>query len=369
MSFSLPRRLPRLLVLLAGLGAVLPLAHGATPEQLPALNIDIHETSISGLSSGAFMSVQFQVAYSSIVKGAGVVAGGPYYCSQGDVLRATTLCSCTFDPAHQVCSVSPSSTDVPALVGDTQHFAAQGLIDDPTNLAKQRILIVAGAKDQTVPTPVAAQLADYYSQLAVPAANVSAVRLSNAAHTMPTVAYGDACGMAESPYLGKCQYDAAKAILSWIYGPLKAPPPGKAKGRFVQFDQTPYLPKNSFLWSNGMDSSGWAYIPAACAKGEACRLHVALHGCKQGQSYLPLTPVPGGSLYYGTTFVRHAGYDTWAENNHLVILYPQAVSIPGKNPNGCWDWWGYTGENFATQQGVQLSAIRAMVGQLTSGRP
>ena len=36
--------------------------------------------------------------------------------------------------------------------------------------------------------------------------------------------------------------------------------------------------------------------------------HIALHGCKQGQSFLPLKPPPGGGLYYGTTFVRNAGY-------------------------------------------------------------
>ena len=117
-----------------------------------------------------------------------------------------------------------------------------------------------------------------------------------------------------------------------------------------------------------MDNTGWAYIPAACARGESCRLHVALHGCKQGQSYLPLRPVVGDDLYYGTTFVRNAGYNRWAESNRIVVLYPQAVSIPDRNPNGCWDWWGYTDENFATRKGVQLSAIRAMVEQITSGR-
>lgn len=363
MPLALPRRLLLLLALCTSLAGLAR----AAPEPLPALNIDIKETSVSGLSSGAFMSVQFQVAYSSIVKGAGIVAGGPYFCSQGSTLRATMQCSCTLDPTHTMCTVSATSTDVPTLVSDTKQFAAKKLIDDPANLAHQRVFILAGNKDQTVPAPVAAQLSDYYSKLAVPAANLSNVRLSNAAHTMPTLDYGKGCDKEETPYLGKCQYDAAKAILSWIYGPLNEPLP-KATGRFVQFDQTPFLPKNGFQWTSGLDSSGWAYIPAACAKGEACRLHIALHGCTQGQSYLPLTPPPGGGLYYGTTYVRNAGYDRWADNNHIVVLYPQAVTIPGKNPNGCWDWWGYTDENFANNKGVQLSAIRAMVGKITSGK-
>lgn len=34
------------------------------------------------------MAVQFQVAYSAMVRGAGVIAGGPYYCAAGSVGRA-----------------------------------------------------------------------------------------------------------------------------------------------------------------------------------------------------------------------------------------------------------------------------------------
>jgi len=119
-----------------------------------------------------------------------------------------------------------------------------------------------------------------------------------------------------------------------------------------------------FSWQTGLDSSGWLYVPNSCTKGEPCRLHIALHGCKQGQSYLPLKPPPGG----GTTFVKNTGYERWADNNHLVILYPQAVSIPLLNPNGCWDWWGYSGADYATKNGVQIQALKAMVDQLGSGR-
>ncbi|MEA3114493.1 MAG: hypothetical protein QOG58_4292, partial [Caballeronia sp.] len=49
------------------------------------------------------------------------------------------------------------------------------------------------------------------------------------------------------------------------------------------------------------------------------------------------------------------------------VLFPQAVSIPGLNPDGCWDWWGYTGQHFADQQGVQLRTIRNMIDRLVSG--
>src|SRR5262245_49467455 len=69
-------------VTLDAVGALFSPAAAAGPMALPALNVDITETSVSGLSSGAYMAVQFEVAHSSIVKGVGVIAGGPYFCAQ-----------------------------------------------------------------------------------------------------------------------------------------------------------------------------------------------------------------------------------------------------------------------------------------------
>jgi poly(3-hydroxybutyrate) depolymerase len=349
--------------------AAMPIVCGAVPPQpLSALNIDVGETSVSGLSSGGFMAVQFQVAYSSIVKGAGIVAAGPYFCAQNDVITAATKCSCTLDPGHLVCAVTPASADVAALVQATGRFADAGLIDDPANIAHQRVITFSGGKDETVPTPVVAQLGEYFTSLGVPAQNLSASTLANAGHAMPTKSFGSACAASAEPYLNRCQFDAAGKILNWIYGALKPARSGTRKGRFIQFDQTPFIPPQAgFSWSSGLDTSGWLYVPDTCAKGAKCRLHIALHGCKQGQSYLPLKPPPGGGLYYGTTFVKHAGYDAWADSNNLVILYPQAVTIPARNPNGCWDWWGYTDLHYADRQGAQIGALRAMVDKLGAG--
>lgn len=38
---------------------------------LPSFNININDTSVSGLSSGGYMAVQMHIAFSSIMKGAG----------------------------------------------------------------------------------------------------------------------------------------------------------------------------------------------------------------------------------------------------------------------------------------------------------
>lgn len=359
--------LSRRLLALGLVAGTLSLPATAAPP-LPALNIDISQTSVSGISSGGFMTVQFQMAHSSIVKGAGVVAGGPYDCSQGDVMRAVAQCSCTGEPTVS-CKVTPTSANAPGLAANARAMAEKGLIDPVSDVASDRILTVSGAKDTLVPPVIADQLSAFYAALGVPVSNLSAVRLADAAHTMPTSDYGIACSKETEPYIGKCGYDTAGQVLSWIYGPLK-PPGSKPAGRFIEFDQRAYIPADRggwFNWLTGLDNTAWAYVPESCAKGEPCRVHIALHGCKQGQSYLPLRPPPGGGLYNGTLFVKNTGYDRWADNNHIVVLYPQAVSIPFRNPNGCWDWWGYTGEDYATKNGVQIRTLRAMIDALSAG--
>ena len=62
-----------------------------TGEALPQLGIDVKQTSASGLSAGAYMAGQLQVAHSSQIIGAALVAGGPYGCAEtnsGGVLPA-----------------------------------------------------------------------------------------------------------------------------------------------------------------------------------------------------------------------------------------------------------------------------------------
>jgi poly(3-hydroxybutyrate) depolymerase len=70
---------------------------------------------------------------------------------------------------------------------------------------------------------------------------------------------------------------------------------------------------------------------------------------------------------FDDTFARLAGYNEWADANRIVVLYPQAESIPPfPNPRGCWDWWGYTDGNYATRSGKQMAAIRAMIDRVAT---
>lgn len=48
--------------------------------------------SVSGVSSGGYMAVQYHVSWSSEVVGAGIVAAGPYWCAKDLVTVALTAC-------------------------------------------------------------------------------------------------------------------------------------------------------------------------------------------------------------------------------------------------------------------------------------
>jgi hypothetical protein len=64
-------------------------------------------------------------------------------------------------------------------------------------------------------------------------------------------------------------------------------------------------------------------------------------------------------------FVRRSGYLAAADAGRIVVLFPQvAPSYQPLNPNGCWDWWGYESQWYATKAGPQVVAVRRMVGDL-----
>jgi poly(3-hydroxybutyrate) depolymerase len=123
----------------------------------------------------------------------------------------------------------------------------------------------------------------------------------------------------------------------------------------VSFDQKLFTAGGAY--SVSLADTGYAYIPAACAT-ERCRVHVAFHGCRQNAGQV------------GERFVREAGYNRWADTNRLIVLYPQTIAryFYVYNPRGCWDWWGYTGAQYATKAAPQIRAVMAMVERLSAPR-
>lgn len=161
--------MPIRLKLLGGLVALALIAACSTTPlapQLPVLSIDPSEISVSGLSSGGFMAVQVHVAHSATFKrGAGIVAGGPFYCSEGSSVNAIGRCM-----AH--------SSDIPiqTLVNITNDWAAGNLIDPVSNLNASRLYLFSGTADKTVNPAVMNDLQAYYLSF-VPAVALSQAEL------------------------------------------------------------------------------------------------------------------------------------------------------------------------------------------------
>jgi len=343
--------LVRLLVALAMLVATLLLPPALRPTQaqpisLPALKAD--QLSVSGLSSGGFMAVQFDVAYSASIVGAGIIAGGPYNCSRGSVNVATMICSCT--SGLPWCSVSEGGTGVANLVETTALYASRGHIDATANLAAQRIWLFSGRADTVVPTPVMDDLAAYYRHY-LPPERIRYRSDIRAEHAIPTDNFGNGCAQLGAPYISDCDVDGAGELLNWIYGGLNPKSAEAPAGRFIEFDQEEFLPSPR---RHGMASTGILYVPPGC-EGDAsgCRLHVAFHGCKQTAALV------------GEAHTHHAGYNAWADTNRILVLYPQAAPVyPWANPNACWDWFSYDDANYAIQSGRQMRAVKRMTERL-----
>ena len=57
-----------------------PPPRSTTQKLQPVPNLDRNAITVSGLSSGGFMAHQFHIAFSKLVTGAGIIAGGPFRC-------------------------------------------------------------------------------------------------------------------------------------------------------------------------------------------------------------------------------------------------------------------------------------------------
>ena len=325
-------------VLFAGLLTIQASAPTLAATTLPALVLDKTQTTVSGLSSGGFMAVQLHVAYSAtFAKGAGVVAGGPFYCAAGSIVNATGRCM-----------AYSSTIPVSSLVNTTNSWASSGFIDPVANLAGSKVYLFSGTADNTVKPAVMNDLKTYY-QAFMPSANIQVKNNLAAGHAFITDTQGaNSCGSTASPYINNCGFDAAGAMLQHLYGPLNPRNNGTLTGNLVEFNQT------AFVTGNGMATTGWAYVPQACTTGATCRLHVVLHGCKQNTASV------------GQQVVQNAGYNRWADSNGIVMLYPQTSTAA---TNSCWDWWGYGSVDYAKKSGPQMAAIKAMVDRLASGTP
>ena len=417
------------------------------PQALPKLRIDLAETTVSGISSGAYMAVQMGVVKSRLVRGVAATAGGPYMCAtNGDVGSSTAAVSRCMqgDPM-----MPPAATDrlVDASDGtftysfqgkaqrDVERMARGQRIDPLGGIGRQAIWVFHGYNDGIVKLPVSQALVGWYTgrhpngrsasgmTARLPASQVFHKDDLNAGHaqisTACTGSHCNPCDVQGGAFINSCPlpaqapYDAAGSALQMFYGRLTRTGTDSLGGRFLSFGQQPYLKlidgKTPVKASDeiAMGEEGYLYVPKACEDGSTtCRLHIAFHGCMQ--SATDMGRVTGRRDY----FARNAGVNEWADQNRIVVLYPQAMptnAVSGTalsaavnpmsaprdvlgslgqamasydmsrpfNPMGCWDWWGYNDDvparalsgqwpvgSFASSQGVQIAAVWRMAEQL-----
>ncbi|HEX2446677.1 MAG TPA: poly(3-hydroxybutyrate) depolymerase [Methyloceanibacter sp.] len=320
-------------------------------EELPKLGAELSATSVSGLSSGAYMAGQIQVAHAKDIIGAGIVAGGPYACAESSASRIfpfwpTAVAQNATQAAYQCMQTTLRTPDGAALAARAKELAEDGKIDPIAGLAADNVYLFSGNEDQTVTRPVVKAAEAFYKEAGVGTGNITLVE-GEGGHAFITEQGGAACGISEAPYVSDCDYGQAKALLAWIYGPLQQPSASPG-GRFIVFDQTAFSGPG-----DGLADEGVVYVPDACTSQPGCRVHIALHGCDQSREAV------------GDTFVKDSGFAEVADTNRMVILFPQVKSST-VNPHGCWDWWGYTGLDYLGADAPQIKAIWAMVEQLTT---
>jgi len=333
---------------LAGVAAA-PLA---AADELPKLGISLPATSVSGLSSGAYMAGQIELAHAKDIVGAAIVAGGPFGCAVSASSRLfpywpMVVWQNAMLASHACMQVDWGAPDADALVTQAKDLAEDGKIDPLSALADDKVYLFSGNADDTVRRPVVEAAKRFYEAAGVPAASITLVE-GDGGHAFLTETEGASCGVTEKPFVDDCDYDQAKAILEWIYGPLASPSP-RPTGRFVTFDQTVFDKEPP----NGLAKEGIVYVPSACATERGCRLHIVFHGCDQSREDV------------GEDFIKESGFARHADTNRLVVLFPQ---IEGSlaNPHGCWDWWGYSDMDFLEREAPQISAIWAMAERLAT---
>ena len=311
----------------------------------PIGHYNVSDITVSGISAGAYMAVQVHVAFSSIVNGCAVYAGGPYFCAKANVDTAELHCM----------EYMAGGPDVEASVSYTSLNVDKKTIDNTINLNDDKVFLFSGKDDKTVDPKVVKALETYYGNY-MPATSIVTNYKISAAHTMPTLDYGTVCDVSKTPYIGKCSYEGAGEGLKTILNNDMMQKGKAISSNLLTFDQTPFYSGSD----TSLDKTGYIYVPTACSgdnnNAEACHLHIAFHGCLQTLDDID------------NDFALNGGYNEWAEENNIIVIYPYAVITKSKNvynPNGCWDWWAYTNTEYALQSGIQMSFIKNIIDEVT----
>jgi hypothetical protein len=344
--------------------------------QLGAYNAKKGESSISGLSSGAFMTVQLHLAHSSSFSGVGVIAGGPFRCVESFRGAAPLAEDAYVQSAEYICmsplttQTGPNALRLAQLAHDT---AQRGAIDTLSNLAGDRVYLFTGTRDTVVYSDVVRCTRRFYELLGVAPSDIAFDDTVPAGHSIVTDNPEDSLlETNQPPYINRSTFMQSHRILRHIYGDLEEPSEYPS-GRLLRFDQTEFFGNEARA---SMSDFGYAYVPRAVEEERApARIHIVLHGCKQGYGYVNYVygrADARNQAPYGNRYITTTGYNELADSNNIIVLYPQATGADGgglQNPDGCWDWWGYTSADpeepdYYSRDAIQIKALYGMLSRL-----
>eukprot|EP01065_Artemidia_motanka_P048384 TRINITY_DN7773_c3_g1_i1.p1 TRINITY_DN7773_c3_g1~~TRINITY_DN7773_c3_g1_i1.p1 ORF type:complete len:354 (+),score=113.83 TRINITY_DN7773_c3_g1_i1:47-1108(+) len=334
----------------AAAAAVFAAASAAALAQLPQLNIDRRYITANGGSSGGDMAVQFHVAFSQHVTGLCGFDAQPYHCAAtrfpDDALvpqtNESSVPHCSGCPAGKTlvydhCKNHPQWVDVGMLPDYPRRTCGNGgkpgCLDDVVHLYNTTVYLTRG-ECRTYVGGAEVNTFDMYAQMT--------------SEPQKQIRYFDQC----YPNGTKRPDDTAQQCLDWVYGGTAKDTAQPGVGRFVEFDQTPFIDDTSV----GLAESGWVFVPPQCAQGALCKLMVFFHGC-------------GGC---GTPSSDDT-YTRYAESRGVVLLHPCVMkgnNVSLRHPNsfeiarGCWDGYGQLGSDYALQSGPHMRASWNMVRRL-----
>jgi poly(3-hydroxybutyrate) depolymerase len=349
---------------------------------------DPNQVSISGLSSGGAMALQYAVAHSTSIIGVGSIACPSWSCAEGDLGHAMQVCL-------KGQGTPQAKTDL------ARQLAAAGKIDSlsgNTTSALKRSFVFQSQDDEIVNPRSGQANVDFLAALTGVAPKFDQGHHNDgsekAGHGIMSPDGIDSCSGVGKTFIRRCgAEDNPAELLSTIYGG-GMPDLSKRKGTLDadvwEFDQQPLIDSvknegtlvagdyvSSFQALHSAERQnfdlarmGYIYVPTAvCGRDKPpCRVHVALHGCAQNPKL----------------FAQKSGYNNWAEHYRTIIVYPAIkarepwwwdFSLGAEpNPLGCWDWWGYLdpgtgGDRYLTKDAPQIKVIERMIAELTKPLP
>ncbi|MBX7231903.1 MAG: PHB depolymerase family esterase [Bdellovibrionales bacterium] len=339
------------LVILIGFGVIFSIYGEAPPPALP------HPVSVSGVSSGGIMAQHLAATHPDRINGVGLFVSGIIQQTAGVSATPWDPLAALFGFNHNACKALLSMK-----VGVEDHEAVlraiRQILDQTaggSELFKNiRFFVVSGKADQVLHASLHSSLLDVLSQLGVPQNNIFAHVVPNMGHAMP-IRITPGAVLGEKDFLHPGDFDGVGTMFKFFLNPSASNHLLNANlevlaSEFLILNQQDFVPTGLTAKSISMGTEAYIYIPKACRenKNNCQKIHVALHGCEQTIEKI------------SRRFMTATGYLKWAEAFNVVVIFPQVVKSHS-NPMGCWDWWGYTGQNYATKNAPQIQTIMNMV--------